>query len=78
MSAAELKAIKHNLVSWIGQLSDTELIGFLNGIRIARTKEDWWDELSDAQKKQVLAGLKDADKGKLLSSESFWDKLSNA
>lgn len=78
MSAAELKLIKHNLVNWIGKISDEELISFLNGIRIARSKEDLWAELSDTQKKQVLAGLKDADNGKVVSSQSFWHKLNNA
>ena len=78
MSAAELKGIKHNLIDWITELSDTELISFLDGIRISRAKKDWWEELSDSQKSQVLAGLKDADKGNLVSSEVFWDKLKNA
>ena len=78
MSAAEIKGIKHNLVDWINHLSDVELISFLDGIRISRVKKDWWDELSDAQKSKVLAGLKDADKGNLFSSKVFWDKLKNA
>ena len=47
MSAAELNGIKLNLVAWINQLSDTELITFLDGIRASRAKDDWWEELSD-------------------------------
>ncbi len=78
MSAAELNGIKLNLIAWINQLSDTDLITFLDGIRASRVKEDWWDELSDKQKKQVLAGIKDADNGKVSSSKEFWNKLKNA
>jgi len=78
MSSAELNSTKLNLIAWINQLSDTELITFLDGIRASRAKNDWWEELSDNQKKQVLAGLNDADTGKLSSSKEFWNKLKNA
>ncbi len=78
MSAAEINGIKLNLIAWINQLSDTELITFLDGIRASRAKNDWWDELSDKQKKQILAGIKDADTGKLSSSKEFWNKLKDA
>ena len=78
MSAAELNGIKLNLIAWINQLSDADLITFLDGLRISRTNKDWWDDLSDAQKKQVLVGIKDADDDKVINSKEFWDKLSNA
>lgn len=77
MSTAELNGIKLNLISWINQLSDKDVISFLDGLRLSRAKEDWWNELSDAQQKQILLGIKDADKGKLISSKSFWEKLNN-
>ena len=78
MSTAEINGIKLNLISWINQLSDKDVISFLDGIRLSRTKEDWWDELSAAQKKQILSGIKDADNGKIIGSKDFWKKLKNA
>jgi hypothetical protein len=75
MSTAELNETKLNLIDWINQLSDADLIAFLDGLRISRTKKDWWEELSNNQKKQVLAGLKDADEGKVVDSKGFWKKL---
>ena len=77
MSSAELNSIKLNLISWINQLSDKDLISFLDGLRVSSTKSDWWGELSTAQKKQVLAGLKDAEDGKAMESKKFWKSLSN-
>ena len=71
MSAAELKGIKLNLINWINQLSDDDLITFLDGLRISRAKSDWWEELNVAQKKQVLAGLKDAENNKLMDTTDF-------
>jgi len=78
MSTAELKQIKINLVAWINQLSDNDLITFLEGLRISTANTDWWEGLSTYQKKQVLSGLKDADEGKVMESKEFWESLSNA
>jgi hypothetical protein len=78
MSTAELNEIKLNLISWINQISDADLISLLEGIRSSRSKGDWWDELSAQQKKIILSGLKDAENGNLISSRTFWKKLKNA
>lgn len=77
MSSAELNTIKLNLISWINQLSDTDLISFLDGLRVSNAKSDWWNKLSAAQKKQVLAGLKDAENNKVMKSEKYWKILSD-
>ena len=78
MSIAELNEIKINLITWINQLSDHDLIFFLEGVRISTANSDWWEGLSTYQKKQVLAGLKDAHDGKVMESKEFWDNLNNA
>ena len=78
MSTAELNETKLNLIAWINQISDADLISLLEGIRSSRSKGDWWDELSTNQKKIILSGLRDAEAGKLISSRSFWKKLKNA
>lgn len=78
MSNAELNEIKLNLIAWINQLSDADLISFLEGIRNSRLNNEWWDELSEKQKKIILSGLEDAEKGKLIPSGDFWKKIKNA
>jgi hypothetical protein len=78
MSTAELNSIKLDLIAWINQLSDADLIGFLDGLRISRTKTDWWKELSSSQQKEILAGLKDTEDGKVMDSTNFWENLKNA
>ena len=77
MSTAELNGIKLDLIDWINKLSDTDLIQFLDGLRISREKNDWWEELPIDQKKQIIAGLKDADEAKLMDSKKFWKNLNN-
>lgn len=78
MSSAEINGMKLNLIAWINQLSDVNLISFLDGMRSTSAKNDWWKELSESQKKQILAGLKDAENGNFLKSKDFWDKLKDA
>jgi hypothetical protein len=78
MKATDLNEIKLDLIDWIDKLSDTDLIQFLDGLRISRVQNDWWEELPIDQKKEILAGLKDADEGKLMDSKMFWKKLNNA
>jgi hypothetical protein len=79
MSTIELNKIKLNLIAWIHQLSDVEIISFLEGLKNSKSKKkDWWDELSKDQKQVILAGLRDAENGKVISSDEFWKKLKNA
>jgi hypothetical protein len=78
MSTADLNQIKLNLIAWINQISDADLISLLEGIRSSRSKGDWWDDLSSQQKKIILSGLKDAEEGNLISSRMFWKRLKNA
>ncbi|MBK7105108.1 MAG: hypothetical protein IPH62_07480 [Ignavibacteriae bacterium] len=78
MSTTEINEIKLNLISWINQLSDTNLLTFLDGLKSSKSKGDWWDQLSENQRKIVLAGIKDADLGNTISSKLFWEKLTNA
>ena len=66
-----LNEMKLNLIYWINQISDANLISFLEEIRNSRSKSDWWNELSEQQKKIIISGLKDAEDGKLNSSRSF-------
>lgn len=78
MSSAEINEKKLDLIAWINQLSDVNLISFLDGIRSSRANEDWWEELSDSQKNVIMKGLQDAEKGNLITSTEFWQQLKNA
>ena len=78
MSTAEVNQIKLSLISWINQLSDLDMIAFLDSLKQSKSKGDWWDELSADQKRIVNDGLQDADKGNLMTSNDFWKKLKDA
>jgi hypothetical protein len=77
MSVAEIKKTKLDLIAWIEQLSDTNMLTVLDGLRNSRTNKDWWDDLTEGQQRQINEGLEDAENGRIVSSVAFWEKLKN-
>ena len=75
MSVAEMEETKMNLIEWINQISDANLLGILEGIRTSNSGGDWWDELSDAQKEHINEGLEDIKAGRVMTSKEMWDSL---
>ena len=55
---------KIELIQWLTTLEDSSLIKKIIELRKSETK-DWWNEISDAEKKSIELGLSDADNGKL-------------
>ena len=78
MSVAEIKKTKSNLIAWIEQLSDSNMLMVLDGLRNARSDKDWWSDLSESQKQHIQEGVDDAENGRVISSAEFWNNLKNA
>ncbi|MBC7399755.1 MAG: hypothetical protein H7289_07395 [Mucilaginibacter sp.] len=78
MSIAEIEQTKSNLIAWIEQLSDTNMLFILESLKNSKTSGDWWDDLSEAQKAHINEGIADVRAGRVVTSEEFWDKLKNA
>lgn len=55
---------KIELIQWLTTLEDSSLIQKIIDLRKSETK-DWWNEISDAEKKSIEKGILDADNGKL-------------
>lgn len=77
MSVAEIKKTKLDLIAWIEQLSDTNMLTVLDGLRNSRNNKDWWDDLTEGQQQHINEGLEDAEHGRTVSSSAFWNKLKN-
>lgn len=77
MSVAELEKTKSALIAWIGQLSDADMLTFLNNIRTSKSETEWWNELTPEQQQQVDKGLNDLKNNNVLSSDNFWSRLKN-
>jgi hypothetical protein len=77
MSTAELNKKKLDLIAWINKLSDENIIEFLDGLKRSKSKDDWWDELSEKQQKMIQSGIDDIETGTVISSTQFWNEMKN-
>lgn len=77
MSTAELNKKKLDLIAWINKLSDENIIEFLDEFKKSKSKNDWWDELSESQQLLVQEGLDELEKENMLTSTQFWNQLKN-
>jgi hypothetical protein len=70
-----LEATKLELIEWLTKLEDQDTINYLKVVKDTSSEEaDWWDTLSDYQKKGVEAGLKDIEEGKVMDHEDVKKK----
>ena len=63
---ANIQNIKIELIQWLTTLEDKSLIQKILDLRKDQTK-DWWDEISESEKKSIEQGIDYAEKGKLNS-----------
>ncbi|MBI9036608.1 MAG: hypothetical protein JEY97_00625 [Bacteroidales bacterium] len=63
---ANIQNIKIELIQWLTTIDDWSLIQKVLDLRINQTK-DWWETISDIEKKSIEQGISDADNGKLNS-----------
>jgi hypothetical protein len=77
MTTGELNKKKLDLIAWINRLSDENMIEFLDGLKKSKSKNDWWDELSDSQQKVLQIGIDEINNGKTVSAKQFWNELKN-
>ena len=77
MSSAELNQKKLDLIAWINRLSDENIIEFLDGLKRSKSKDDWWDGLSENQQRILQNGIDDIENGNVISSNQFWEALKN-
>jgi hypothetical protein len=58
----DVHAKKYQLIEWITNISDSNLLDKL--MKIAETT-DWWNEISEAERKSIERGLKDIEENKV-------------
>lgn len=68
-------AIKLELIEWLSKLDDEETIQYLKIVKDSQAKNhDWWNDLTDDQKKRIEKGLSDIDEGRVRSHEDVKKK----
>ena len=68
-------AIKLELIEWLTKLNDNETIEYLKIVKDSSSSHnDWWDDLTESQKKGIERGLNDIRLGKTKSHQEVKNK----
>ena len=71
----ERDAIKLELIEWLSQLDDEETIQYLKILKDSQAKgQNWWNDLTENQKKHIEKGLSDVEEGRVRSNEDVKEK----
>ncbi len=54
---------KLSLIQWLAQLTDEGVIAKIKALR--DEKADWWDEINEDEKSEIIEGIAQADRGEL-------------
>jgi hypothetical protein len=73
MSTAELNKTKKELVGWIQSLTDDSLLLLLNSVKLSSEGKtsDWWEELTESDRVNILSGIRDYQQGDTIDSKEF-------
>jgi predicted transcriptional regulator len=65
----EHNTIKLELIEWLAGLNDSETIDLLKSIKDSFGNGDWWDDLSEDQRKSIEKGISEIESGRYASHE---------
>lgn len=79
MGISELNTTKKELVGWIESLKDDSIVSLLNSVKLSSEGKngDWWDTITESDRVNILAGIRDFQQGSTMSSKDFWDGLAD-
>lgn len=56
---------KLELIQWLSTIEDLKFLEKISDLISSEKKKDWWNEISEVQKKAIEKGIEQADAGKL-------------
>lgn len=56
---------KLELIQWLSTIEDLHILDKISDMISRERKKDWWDDISDAEKRSIEKGIAQADAGKL-------------
>lgn len=69
----DIQTEKYALIEYITKISDVRLIEKLKEF-VKASEKDFWHELSDQDKQDILEGISELDKGQKVDYEDFISK----
>ena len=73
MDVAELRMDLHNMID---KITDSNILNALKTLLSSKSlsQADWWETISDEERAEIEQGLKEAEKGELVSHEEVMTK----
>ena len=73
MDVVELRTDLHNMID---KITDSNILNALKIILSSKSlsQADWWETISDEERAEIEQGLKEAEKGELVSHEEVMTK----
>lgn len=68
-----LETRKINLINWISTLQDDDVLNKVE--QIQKEASDWWESISDEDKKALNEGLSQLDNGEFISRSEVQKKI---
>ena len=69
----DIQAEKLQLIEWLAGLNDSKTL--IEFISLKKQKElDWWDEINQEERSEIVEGLSQADRGELTSHKEVMEK----
>lgn len=69
----DIQTEKLSLIKWLTELSEPSVIKRLVAFK-KEQEADWWDKISEEEKKEIEEGILQADSGELFSHEDVMSK----
>lgn len=64
---------KLNLINWISTIQEEEVLAQME--KVQKENPDWWNSVSETDKKAICEGLKQLDQGDSLSRSQVRNKI---
>ncbi len=68
-----LEARKINLINWLSSVQEEDVLAQVE--KIQKEKSDWWNGVSENDKKAINKGLEQLDRGESLSRSEVRSKI---
>lgn len=69
----DIQAEKLSLIKWLTEVTEPSVIKRFIALK-NNEASDWWDEIDEDERTEIEAGLKQADRGEIISHEEVMAK----
>ena len=67
-----LEARKYELIDWITEINDEDIISFLESLK--KSRSETWNDLPKHVQNGILKSIEQADRGEFISNEAVFEK----